>query len=333
MATITVNTDGVSGDYTFLAQAIAAIDDAALTEDTEVVCYATTSADDTTAVSFASINTTASYRLTVRPGDSNYRLRVDVASGAAIGLDGGFGTYSNITIQGLVIRQHGHSGNYQHAISVNHRSGLSIIDGCDIRTEAHTYRDEIISVTMDSVSHGGVCVFVNNLIVSGSTATHTASRIMEFGVQGEVRFYNNTFVAGASTQALYYAATNTWDDSSVWYNNLFSGFAGVYGSLTPGTADYNMTDGEWDLGGEHDVQSASITFVDTTDYRTASGSDAVDAGTSLASDGTYQFSDDIDGNTRSGTWDIGCSEYVAAGGGISIPVVMLQHDHLSGGLW
>jgi hypothetical protein len=58
--------------------------------------------------------------------------------------------------------------------------------------------------------------------------------------------------------------------------------------------------------------SKTITFASAgTDFHLAAGdSDAIDKG---ASDpGSGLFSDDIDGVTRSGTWDIGADEYVAA---------------------
>lgn len=54
------------------------------------------------------------------------------------------------------------------------------------------------------------------------------------------------------------------------------------------------------------------TYVDSGsgDFHLSSGdSVCIDNGTDLSSDGTYAFDDDIDGETRSGTWDIGMDEY------------------------
>jgi hypothetical protein len=50
--------------------------------------------------------------------------------------------------------------------------------------------------------------------------------------------------------------------------------------------------------------------VGTEDLHLKEGSDAIDVGTDLSA----TFTDDIDGVTRSGTWDIGADEYVAAVG-------------------
>jgi len=59
------------------------------------------------------------------------------------------------------------------------------------------------------------------------------------------------------------------------------------------------------------------TFVDESgdDFHLASGDTTwQDQGTDLSGDGNLAFSDDIDGETRSGSWDIGADEYAAAGG-------------------
>lgn len=66
--------------------------------------------------------------------------------------------------------------------------------------------------------------------------------------------------------------------------------------------------------------SITAHFLGAADFHLDSTfTDAIDYGT--ADPGSGLFSDDIDGVTRSGTWDIGADEYVAAGG-LSIPVAM-----------
>mgnify|MGYP001618703724 FL=1 len=72
-----------------------------------------------------------------------------------------------------------------------------------------------------------------------------------------------------------------------------------------------------DWGGTGNRISQTFTFVDETgdDFHLAVGdAGAKDYGVDLSGDANYPFSDDIDGQTRSGTWDIGADEYVAAGG-------------------
>lgn len=53
------------------------------------------------------------------------------------------------------------------------------------------------------------------------------------------------------------------------------------------------------------------------DFHT-SDTDVVDQGTDLSSDGSYAFDDDIDEETRSGTWDIGFDEYVVVAYSITV---------------
>jgi hypothetical protein len=77
------------------------------------------------------------------------------------------------------------------------------------------------------------------------------------------------------------------------------------------------------------AEGASVTFVNAAggDCHLSSGdSTAKDQGTDLSSDGTYAFDDDIDGDTRSGSWDIGFDEYVAAGPSMDMKVNV-------GGVW
>ena len=62
-----------------------------------------------------------------------------------------------------------------------------------------------------------------------------------------------------------------------------------------------------------------VVFKNTSnnDYHLASSDTyAKDQGTDLSSDGTFAFDDDIDGDTRSGTWDIGFDEWVSAGNAV-----------------
>ena len=54
-------------------------------------------------------------------------------------------------------------------------------------------------------------------------------------------------------------------------------------------------------------------LVGASDLHLVSGSDAIDAGEDLGS--AYEI--DIDGVARTGTWDIGADQFVAAGGAVT----------------
>jgi hypothetical protein len=61
--------------------------------------------------------------------------------------------------------------------------------------------------------------------------------------------------------------------------------------------------------------SKAVTFENegSDNFHLASGDTAAkDQGTDLSADAALAFSDDVDGATRSGTWDIGADEYTAA---------------------
>jgi hypothetical protein len=333
MTDYTVDTDGTSGDYSSLNAAIADLPDP-FTDDITITCYATTSVDDSTAVDLSGLNTSASYRLYIEAGDSNYKLRASTGGGYLLDISGGFDTYTNLTIDGLHVAASAKTANYQSLVDISHRDGRSIIKNCIIETEAHTDREEVIRIKLSSSNYGGECVIVNNFIISDTSDTHPASRIFNFYNTNDVYIYNNTFVGADEAQAIYYAGDSTYDDGTVWYNNLLYNINAPYNSLSPGTADYNATDGAWDLGGANDLQSQSFTFVDASngDYHLdSSDTGAIDNGTDLSSDGDYSFSDDYDGDTRSGTWDIGADEYVGGGGTTAVPV-FLHHYKMAGGL-
>lgn len=119
-------------------------------------------------------------------------------------------------------------------------------------------------------------------------------------------YYNNTFVN---------CTTGLATEGAIAKNNLFYNCTTATTGLTGGAnVDYNATDltglGYTDTGG-HSHVSHTFTFVGAADFHLqSSDSGAIDLGVDLS--GT--FTTDIDGQTRSGTWDIGADEYVAAGG-------------------
>ena len=67
-----------------------------------------------------------------------------------------------------------------------------------------------------------------------------------------------------------------------------------------------------DHGGSGNLVNQTFSFVDLAggDFHLTSGdSGARDQGVDLSADPDLSFSDDIDGDTRGGTWDIGADEF------------------------
>lgn len=126
--------------------------------------------------------------------------------------------------------------------------------------------------------------------------------------------YNNTVygVTGAGIAMAVDANTATWNVK----NNLASNNTGGDYSISPGgSTTYNhATNLSSDTTSpDASFRSKTVTFINTggNNYHlNATDTEAKNLGTDLSG----SFTDDIDGDTRSGSWDIGADE-VAAGGG------------------
>jgi hypothetical protein len=93
-------------------------------------------------------------------------------------------------------------------------------------------------------------------------------------------------------------------------------FSGTFGASSVTNASSDAT-----APGTGSRTSQTFTFVNAAggDYHLASGdAGAKNFGTDLSADASYAFSTDFDGQTRSGSWDIGADEYIAAGGSLPI---------------
>ncbi|RKZ09463.1 hypothetical protein DRQ25_06295 [Candidatus Fermentibacteria bacterium] len=122
--------------------------------------------------------------------------------------------------------------------------------------------------------------------------------------------------------------------------NGSSGYTRVYNTVAFGNttnwdgafysgSDYNAGETADDPPGSNDI--VTVTSGDFTDYANdnfhiVAISDLVDAGTDFSSDLTWPFSDDIDDDTRSGTWDIGADEYISSGPSPSFCVPIFSTD-------
>ncbi len=135
-------------------------------------------------------------------------------------------------------------------------------------------------------------------------------------------FYNNTVVAGTlGTRAIFMAlyetcAGATWNIK----NNIFirtgtahSAYGGEAGGspCTTNTANNITSDTSSPDGATY--QSKTVTFVSASDLHLSSSDvGAKDLGADLSAAAVYPFSSDFDRETRTGSWDAGADEYIAA---------------------
>lgn len=130
------------------------------------------------------------------------------------------------------------------------------------------------------------------------------------GANGDVpgsdsRYWNNTFVDNT------YGMVDD-EGTMVAINNLVSGATIGFVGTFDGTSNYNAEDDGNGAPGANSLSAATFTFVNEAadDFHLQSGSDGVNDG--VSDPGAGMFSDDIDGQARTGSWDIGADEFAIA---------------------
>ncbi len=156
---------------------------------------------------------------------------------------------------------------------------------------------------IDDRSGGSGHYFYNNIIFdclqgivsNGSNSTY---------------IYNNTIVDAERGLYMLGTATNKIAKNNLVDNPSIEAYAGVFDP----TSDYNASSTSDTTGGANDRASQTFTFANAAgnDYHLASN-DAGAKDYGVSDPGSGLFSDDIDGDTRSGSWDIGADEYVSGG--------------------
>lgn len=123
--------------------------------------------------------------------------------------------------------------------------------------------------------------------------------------------YNNTIVDNLDDGI--WLQDNAGDVALYLKNNICNGNAGNDYAITAFTISVTSNNISEDATSP-DVafRSKTVIFVDTDDYRiSVEDTNAKDTGTDLSADAQLAFNVDLNGKTRSGTWDIGADEYRA----------------------
>lgn len=214
----------------------------------------------------------------------NTRDTVAAGEGYGAGVRIYDGTY-NTDVLGCILKRTG-------TVASNYGSGAGIF--CDGSGQSGNFSNNIIYGFYDGIftSRGG-----------GSATT----RIVE---------YNNTII-GATAFGIGTVAYGTGHTHAMKNNIVQGGSTEYYWEAHASTEDFATNLSSDNTSPTVGLRSKTVTFVDASgkDYHLDSSDTAAkDAGSDLSLDSYYSFSIDIDGDTRSGTWDIGADEIVTASG-------------------
>lgn len=298
--TVTVKSSG--GDYSSLSGAEAGEqgDLVSLDRQLDIECYAF---DDTTACSISGWTTdpTRYIRVFCPPGEghegvwstSKYRRRSSTGFGGGLTIGEEY-----VRLEGLQCYQP--SGTYTGLIVT---SGMSVTS--DVRIDRCLLNGNGATLSVGAFNLGTGTISVRNCVAY--TNGGRAVNAMSSGGSHAVHFENCTLIGstyGIDRQGGTVTATNCYvHGGTEAYNGAptlttcahssATSFSGSTASVAYSTANFtNVTGGSEDL-------------------HLVTGSALIDAGTDLSG----SFTTDIDGATRSGTWDIGADEFAGGGGG------------------
>ena len=166
-------------------------------------------------------------------------------------------------------------------------------------------------VLINSNCGSGTAIF-NNIVYQSGGAENFTGLNNWYSINASM--YSNT-VYGCSLGINAYSTGTTIVKNNICYNNT-TDYSGTFGTTSTNNLSKDATAPPLNTY----YVSKTLTFTNTgsgtEDFHLVSGdTDAIDKGADTSGEGApLNFTDDIDGVTRSGTWDIGADEYVAAGG-------------------
>jgi len=211
------------------------------------------------------------------------------------------------------------------------------IDGLQVKSTDSTSNNNDIIVTASSIS-GASEVSVSNSIVQGvmSGSSIDLSGISNWSTITVMKVFNNIVynvyqatgnvsgICNGSTGVMY-AYNNTVygnqlglrinsgtliSKNNLSYNNTDNYNGGFAASSTNNLSGPSQADAP----GSSPRNAATVSFINTSGtnfHLSASDTGARDYGVDLSGDKYLPFTTDIDGQTRTGSWDIGADEYVA----------------------
>lgn len=304
--TITKTVKSSGGDYSSLSAWEAAQQGNLVSLDEVHVgeCYAFA---DTTAFTIDGSTTDATryMKITVAAGNrhagsystSAYRLEVSGSFAAPITISDDY-----CQIEWIQVKQTGGTANHYSYILINNLTGLLINKIIHAGGGAATSPNGACIGVASSAGTGtirnsvlykanGAGIYCNNF--GGGTLDIQNCTIAGCGTYG---IHNNS---GTVTAVNCYSGGNTTDD----YSGTITKTTCMHSSATVFTGSTAST--------AHSTANFTNVTAGSQDYHLVSGSALIDAGT----DKSATYTDDIDGDTRSGTFDVGADEFVSVATG------------------
>lgn len=146
----------------------------------------------------------------------------------------------------------------------------------------------------------------NNIVYDFVNGANTTYGIRNAG--GTTYVYNNVV---QNSYIGFQVGTGTFvAKNNIYQSNGISGADGFVGTFDA-ASNYNISDLASDAPGANSKNSTTVTFIDAVNkdfHLQFNDAAAKNAGADLSADANLAFSTDIDGDTRSGTWDIGADD-------------------------
>ena len=277
-----------------------------------------TDAPDTTAVTINGFTTSATYYLKIVTDSANRAVKTGIDTTRYI----------------LAVTD-------DDAIDI--RDDYVRIDGLQIQSiyVAADYKAGIITQSIAATNND---IRISNCYIEGSSTAYYYG--IRFTDGDEIASVWNTIISTFSVGINFPACTGNVFNSIVYnigtdgifvtlgatvslINNAIFSCADDIDDRASSTIDYNATDDNDGTNNVDETGGIGLTWADsypdaaTGNFTLKVGSPLIGAG--AVDPGSGLFSDDIEGNTRGVAWDLGVDEYVAAVGGLSIPVAQAYY--------
>lgn len=306
MATEIVKTIKPSGgDYTSLSAAEAGEQRDLVAAD-EIAVFECYSMQDTTAVTILGWTTDATRYIEIKtPGAERHDGKWNTAKYYLEADASGTGTLTisedNVRVEGLQIRHTaGSPSGSDSALRPVSTGGTT-----DIRVNKCILRAGRFTVRIESGSNH---YWWNNMIYGGSVGGLVVTSSIALDI------YSCTIIGGDTYGLVRSSGTVTAKNCYAYASGTGDAYSGTITKTTCASDDTTGSAGLQNIA--YDTSNFTNVTGGSEDLHLPSGSNLVDVGTDTSGDSApMDFTDDIDGDSRGATWDVGADEYVAAVGG------------------